>query len=246
MRELINKVECYVNDNIAHFHNARIDKLKTLKLDHLLKRKNPYLYKAKDLNTPGEIVSSLASAFLSSAEENMFGDWLEGLAIFIAGEVYGGHKSAAEGIDLEFDKDSIHYFVSIKSGPKWSNSSSLAKMKDNFRKAQRIFRTSNNHAACEAIEGCCYGVDNVPDKGTHLKLCGERFWHFISGVESMYLDIIEPLGINAMEKNDAYQKEYDRMITRFTSDFSKDYCDYDGNVLWEKIVKLNSGYDSNC
>ena len=112
--ELIKKVEGYVRDNISTFHQDRIQKLKELKLNKLLKRKNPYLYKAKDLNTPGAVVESLASAFMSSAEETMFGDWLEGLAIFVANEVYGGVKSSALGIDLEMDKDGVHYFVSIK------------------------------------------------------------------------------------------------------------------------------------
>ena len=132
----------------------------------------------------------------------MFGDWLEGLAIFISERVYNGRKSSAEGIDLEFDKDGIHYLVSIKSGPSWSNSSSMKKLKENFVKAKRIYQTSNNHKACEAIEGCCYGIDRNPDKLTHSKLCGERFWDFISGSPSMYTDIIEPLGIDAMKRNE--------------------------------------------
>ena len=125
-------VEGYVAANISFFHEARIEKLKTLKLENLLKRKNPYLYKAKDLNTPQSVVESLASAFMSSAEETMFGDWLEGLAIHIANLFFNGRKSSAEGIDLEMDKEDIHYFVSIKSGPNWSNSSSLKKLCENF------------------------------------------------------------------------------------------------------------------
>lgn len=242
MKTLVNKVEEYVKHNIFKFHDSRINKLKKLKLHKLLKSKNPYLYKAKNLNTPGEIVQTLANAFISSAEESMFGDWLEGLAIYIAHETYGGYKSTAEGIDLEMDKDGVHYLVSIKSGPKWSNSSSMKKSKEHFSKALRIYRTSNNHAACEFIEGCCYGIDNSPSKDTHTKLCGQRFWEFISGCDNLYLDIIEPLGTDAMKRNELYQHEYDRMITRFTSDFIQEYCDAEGNILWDKIVKINSGY----
>ncbi len=152
MNTLISQVEDYVANNIAYFHSSRIDKLKSLQLNRLIKSKNPYLYKAKNLNTPQEIVESIASAFLSSAEESMFGDWLEGLAIFIANIVYNGYKSSAEGIDLEMDKDGTHYFISIKSGPKWSNSSSLKKLKENFLKAKRIYHTSGNRNLCEAIK----------------------------------------------------------------------------------------------
>lgn len=47
-------------------------------------------------------------------------------------------KSAAEGVDLEFNKDGKKYLVSIKSGPNWGNSSQIKKMIDNFNKAKNI------------------------------------------------------------------------------------------------------------
>jgi hypothetical protein len=37
----------FVEDNIGNFHEARLNGLKKLKLDKVLKRKNPYLFKAK-------------------------------------------------------------------------------------------------------------------------------------------------------------------------------------------------------
>lgn len=87
------------------------------------------------------MVESIASATMSSAEESIFGNWMEGVAMFVANEVYGGYKSSAEGIDLEFDKEGVHYFVSVKSGPAWSNSTSMKKQKEQFRTARRVFNT---------------------------------------------------------------------------------------------------------
>jgi len=239
--ELIREVENYVASNIHIFHAARLNKLQSLKLTDLLKKKNPYLYKAQNLDTPQSIVEALASAFMSSAEETMFGDWLEQLAIFVAGKVYGGYKSTSEGIDLEMDKDGIHYIVSVKSGPKWSNSSSKKKLLDNFIRAKRVYRASGNRFPCEAVEGCCYGKDNNPDKTTHLKLCGERFWTFLSGQPNLFIDIVEPLGTNARKHNDEYHRQYNRMISRFTRDFANEFCREDGAIDWERIVRLNSG-----
>jgi len=240
-KELLAEIENYVGVNIAKFHESRIEKLNQLKLDGLVKRKNPYLYKAMNLNTPGKVVESIAAAFMSSAEESMFGDWLEGLAIHIARIVFGGYKSSAEGMDLEMDKDGIHYFISVKSGPNWSNSSSLKKLKENFAKAIRIYRTSNNKVPCEAIEGCCYGRENNQQKEGHKKLCGQEFWFFISGCQSLYVDIIEPLGKGALEKNEQYQNEYCKMISRFTKSFIDDFCLESGEIDWPKIVEYNSG-----
>ncbi len=70
-----------------------------------------------------EIVRGIADAFISSNEETIFGDWLEGLAIFINQKVYKGWKSGIPNIDLEFDKESIRYIINIKSGPNWGNRS---------------------------------------------------------------------------------------------------------------------------
>lgn len=240
MEDLLKKIENYVKEHISEFHDNRLKKLGTLKLDELLKRKNPYLYKAKDLNTPEAVVRNLAFAFMSSAEETMFGDWLEGLAIFIAHEVFGGYKSNAEGIDLEMDKDGIHYIVSIKSGPNWSNSSSMKKLKENFRKAQRIYHTSGNKIPCEAIEGCCYGDKKTRKDDEHIRLCGQSFWKFISGSDTLFTDIIDPLGADAQNKNEQYKREYDKMITKFAIEFGKKFCDEDGNIKWNDIVMFNS------
>lgn len=241
--DLIRNVEHFVAENIHRFHDSRLGKLMKLKLTDLLKKKNPYLYKAKDLNTPQEIVEAIAEAYMSSAEETMFGDWLEQLAIFVASNVYGGYKSTSEGIDLELDKDGVHYIVSIKSGPNWSNSSSMKKLQDNFVRAKRVYRTSGNKLPCEAIEGCCYGQDNSPEKKDHIKLCGERFWSFISGSPSMYIDIVEPLGTNARIHNEEYHTQYSKMITRFTRDFANKFCNDDGSINWDLIVRMNSGIE---
>ncbi len=125
----------YVKANIQTFHRRRLDKLQELKLMDVVKRKNPYLFKAKNINAASEYVKTILDAFLSSQEEGIFGGFLEELAVFICAQVYGGRKSSAVGIDLEFEKDDKRYIVSIKSGPNWGNSSQIAKMLDNFGKS---------------------------------------------------------------------------------------------------------------
>ena len=165
---------------------------------------------------------------------------MEELAIFICTQVYGGRKSSAEGIDLEFERDSIRYIVSIKSGPNWGNSSQVAKLRDNFRKAKRILRTNVLSTNVVAVNGCCYGRDGTPDKGDYLKLCGQKFWTFISGEDNLYTDIVEPLGHQAKGKNEQFMQEYDKVINKFTAEFLGKFCDAEGNMLWEEVVKFNS------
>jgi hypothetical protein len=230
----------YVRENIAAFHDKRLESINKIKLEQILKRKNPYLFKAKNILAAPDLVKTLLDAHLSSQEETIFGDFLEGLAIHINKIVFNGNKSEGEGIDLKFDAEGITYIVSIKSGPNWGNSSQINKMKDNFNKAKRILRTSNSKMNIIAVNGCCYGVDNQPDKGEYLKLCGQRFWQFISGDESLFTQIIEPLGHEARERNKEFSELYAQIVTKFTCGFAERFCN-DGKIDWERLVRFNSG-----
>ncbi|HRV53779.1 MAG TPA: PmeII family type II restriction endonuclease [Bacteroidia bacterium] len=227
------------------FHLKRIQSLESLKLSQVLKRKNPYLFKAKYVLTAEQIIKGFVDAHISSNEETIFGDWLEGLAIFINSKVFGGKKSGIKGIDLEFDKDNVRYIVTIKSGPNWGNSSQIEKLISDFKTAKKTLRTSNSKIMVTAINGCCYGRDNNPDKGEYFKYCGQRFWEFISGNNNLYTEIIEPLGHKAKEKNDDFLKSYAQMINKFTKEFSNEYCDNNGIIDWKKIVEFNSSADDS-
>jgi len=234
----LNDVVRYIESNIGTFHTTRLESLNGLELSRILKRKNPYLFKAKNVLTAQDIVKVLLDAHLSSQEETIFGEFLEQLAIFICDRVYGGAKSSAEGVDLEFERDHIKYIVTIKSGPNWGNSGQIREMKKNFRKAKKILLTNSPRANITAVNGCCYGQDNRND-GEYLKLCGQKFWEFISGDQNLYTKIIEPLGHKAKEKNEEFLEKYAQIINKFTVEFAKDFCD-DGKINWEKLVRFNS------
>jgi hypothetical protein len=235
-------VQKYVEEHITEFHEKRLKNLGKLKLSEVLKRKNPYLFKAKNAETSEQIVRGIVDAHVSSSEETIFGDWLEGLAIFVNQKIFNGKKSTTKGIDLEFDKDNIRYIVAIKSSVNWANSSQVAKLKADFLAAKKTLRTSNSKLNIVAINGCCYGIDNYPDKGDYFKYCGQKFWSFISGNDNLYLDIIEPLGYRARERNNEFQKAYNKLLNRFVKEFSNEYCKYSGEIDWKKLVKLNSEF----
>ncbi len=239
----LSEVVQYVEENINSFHMKRLQSLQSLKLQKILKRKNPYLFKAKNILTAERLVKTLLDAHLSSQEETIFGEFLEGLAIFICGKTYKGRKSPAVGVDLEFEKGGITYIITIKSGPNWGNAGQIKNMKEDFSKAKRILRTNNPKANVRAVNGCCYGQENQPDKGEYLKYCGQKFWEFISGDKRLYLDIIEPLGHRAKEKNDTFLESYAQIVNKFTFEFMKLFC-VDGKIDWNKLVKFNSAQTS--
>ena len=230
----------YVEDHIGTFHDKRLEGLNKLRLDDLLRRKNPYLFRSKNLVAASDLVKSLLDAHLSSQEETLFGDFLEGLAIYVAKRVHNGLKSSATGIDLEFVKDETRYIVSIKSGPNWGNSSQVARMKENFMTASRIIRQGNIAINVIAVNGCCYGRDARPDKGGYFKYCGQEFWQLISNDNELYTRIIEPLGHNAKQRNKDFLKGYGAVVNRFTMEFIQNFCDDTGAIDWPKLVQYIS------
>ena len=234
----------YIHENIGpKFHAKKIKKIKDLSLDDVIKRKNPYLFKAKGSNSAHDFIKSVLDATVSSGEESTFGNFLETVAIFVCEKVYGGRKSGVKGLDLEFEDGDKKYLVSIKSGPSWGNSGQIQNLINNFKTAKKTFATSGGAVGMNivCIEACCYGVENVPDRGTHLKLCGQRFWELISGGdESLYRDIIEPLGYLAKERNEEIDLLYSEKLNIFTAAFVDRFCD-EGVINWDKLICFNSG-----
>lgn len=234
------EVTAYVRSNIGTFHRKRIESLAKLRLPNLLRRKNPYLFKSKNIETVADLVKSLLDAHLASQEETLFGVFLEGLAIHIAERVHGGIKSSAAGIDLEFVKDGVRYLVSIKSGPNWGNSSQVKKMREDFRRSTRVIRQGNRSTRVVAVNGCCYGRDAKPDKGDYEKLCGQDFWSLISNDDEFYTRIVGPLGHDAKRWNEEFAAKYSAVINQFSQQFTERFCDPNGSIDWHRLVAFAS------
>lgn len=233
-------VQNYVNTHIVDFHQRRIKSLEELKLDKLL-AKNPYLFKAKNISTAGELISGLLDAFLSSSEEKLFGDFLEDLALFVADLTCGGHKSAAPGIDLEFSNKDVYYIVSVKSGPNWGNSSQQNKLSQDFRDGITRIKQSRRGINVQAVLGICYGKTRTSYLRNYIKVVGQNFWYLISEDQNLYTDIIEPIGYRAKEHNDTFHEEKSKVTNRFTKRFIDRFCEESGKIDWKMLIEFNSG-----
>jgi site-specific DNA-methyltransferase (cytosine-N4-specific) len=225
---------------LTPFYDKRFEKLSKLKLKHILKRKNPYLFKAKNLERAQDFVDSIVAAFLSSQEETMFGSLLENFAIHISETLYGGFKSRLNSVDLEFKRDNTYYIVGIKSGTNWGNADQVSKMKDNFKKAKNL-RRSEGITNIVAVNGCMYGKDSLPLKEdidsdkTYFKYAGQEFWEFISEDANLYQEMIIPIGEEAKKKDEIFRVTLDAKINEMTFEFMK-YFVRDGRIDWVKIV----------
>lgn len=216
----------------------------------LLRRKNPYLFRTKNIQTSGEFVKYALDAFLSSSEETMFGNFLEGLAIHICGQAYHGYKAPTRempSVDLVFTREDNCYVVGIKSGPNWGNADQLRAMARNFKAAKALLRERGEKQPIIGVNGCMYGIDDLPWKPnledpelSYYKFCGQRFWAFISEDEELYLKLIQPLGEEAKQRNAEFVKLYTAKINELTAEFSAHFLDEDHQIDWDKLIRLVS------
>ena len=137
MSEHYPQFHTFLSENVVTpFYLRRLEGLQAIRLQAVLKRKNPYLFKAKNIEKTGDLAQSVVDAFLSSQEETLFGDLMESFAIYVASTLWNGHKSKRVGLDLEFEREGKYYIVEIKSGVNWGNSSQIKRMKENFAVAR--------------------------------------------------------------------------------------------------------------
>lgn len=239
----------YVNANIGEFHSRRINSLQSLDIKSLIK-KNPYLFKAKNVLTAADLVNGFMDAFLSSSEEEHFGMFLEGLAVFVAQQTSGGYKSELEGVDLEFANRGVHYVVQIKSGPNWGNSSQQNRLQQDLATAVSQVRRENAGMDVQAVLGICYGKTRTSYLRGYLKVVGQNFWYFISENKNLYTEIIEPIGYRAREHNHEYERNKAMAVNTLTQEFSQTFCHQQGvmrgAIDWERLLEETSGnYDLN-
>jgi hypothetical protein len=230
----------FAHQKVVEFHQKKSHRIDGLTLTNVLQTKNPYLFRAKNLSTAAELIDSILDAFLSSSEEQMFGNLLESVAREVSRQVNDGVKSTAKGVDLEFSRGGIRYIVSIKSGPNWGNSDQWKRLDQNLRTAAKVYMQGGDRNV-QPVLGICYGKRQTTYKGVFWQYTGQAFWHFLSGDSQLYLELIEPIGREAKKHNDAIQQKRSSLSNRMTAEFIQNYCSADYCIDWEKLVVFNSG-----
>ena len=223
------------------FYESLIEKIDGLDIKKIMKRKNPYLYRAKAMQSAAEIVESVLSAFVSSSEETIFGNcFFEPIAIAAS----GGSKALAEGIDImrEDKETNTIYAVAVKSGPSVFNADSRKRQEQNFIAASKLARQAK--ARYEAYIGYCYGKKKNTGRGIpkmYQELAGKEFWKELTGDENFYIKIISFMGTMPEQYVAAYKESYNKAANRLVREFSINFCKEDGSIDWEGLVEFNSG-----
>ena len=220
------------------FYGTLIEKIDGLNIQKVMRRKNPYLYRAKAMQSANEIVDSVLTAFVSSSEETIFGNcFFEPIAIAAS----GGNKALAEGIDIMIQNNETNTIsaIAVKSGPSVFNADSKKRQEQNFTAASKLAQ----QAKARYI-GYCYGKKKESGRGKpkmYQELAGKRFWAELTGDEEFYIKIIGYMGTMPEKYVADYKESYNRAANRLVREFANSFCREDGSIDWEKLVEFNSG-----
>ena len=234
-----NEIIAAIATALEEFYTTLIAKIDDIDIIKIMKRKNPYLYRAKAMQSASEIVESVLSAFVSSSEETIFGNcFFEPVAIAAC----GGNKALAEGIDIMVHEDNAIYAIAVKSGPSVFNADSKKRQEQNFAAASKLAQQAK--ARFEPVIGYSYGKKKESSRGRpkmYRELAGKRFWSELTGDDEFYLKIIQFMGTLPEQYVSAYKESYSRASNRLVREFAVQFCNEDGSINWEKLVEFNSG-----
>ena len=231
------KLEVLIKKCLNDFHERRIKTLEKLNLRKVLRRKNPYLFKALGTEQAAEIVKRILEAYVSSSDETIFGD-----AYFeqIARNLPNIQVSDGKGVDIIVHEEKVIRAYALKSGPNPFNSSAKAKQNTEFIELKaRLMKLQKQF---DPVLAYAYGRKNKPSSGTYIyrESSGQEFWKEITGDENFYLKLITLMKDEPLKRIDQYQHDWDATLNKFTKEFMEDFCLPDGHIDWEKLTKFVS------
>jgi hypothetical protein len=231
------KLEKLISDCLNDFYQSRLQRLDKLKLKTILRRKNPYLFKALNTEKASEIVEQILFAYISSSDETIFGDrFFEP----ISKEVSGGSVSPSPGVDVAVETDSKYSAYAVKSGPNPFNSSAKKRQSDEFLSLKS--RLSKIRKEFDPVLAYSYGrtIKPIAKNKFYREIAGQVFWEELTGDSSFYLKLITMMGDIPRKHMEKYKPQLDAAINRFTLDFTNDFCHKNGQIDWEKLVEFVS------
>jgi hypothetical protein len=235
------KLESLIKQCLNDFHERRIKTLEKLNLRRVLKRKNPYLFRALGTEQAAEIVKKILEAYVSSSDETIFGD-----AYFeqIARNLPNIQVSDGKGCDLILNEEKVIHAYALKSGPNPFNSSAKEKQHNEFMELKsRLMKLQKQF---DPVLAYAYGRKNKLSSGKYIyrESSGQEFWKEITGDENFYLKLITLMKDEPLKRIDQYQHDWDATVNKFTKEFMEDFCLADGHINWEKLTQFVSASET--
>lgn len=184
-----------------------------------------------------ELVERLLSDHLGASDESIFGDaFFEPIARIAA----GANVSTREGNDIVVETDTVIRVIAMKSGPNPYNAPAKKRQSQEFIAIRnRLYKMQKEY---DPVLGHGYGRKNSP-AGSDLiyrDSSGQSFWFELTGDQDFYLKLIRLMRDEPVKHREEYLPQWEAIINRFTMSFIEDFCDAQGNIEWEELVRLVS------
>ncbi len=171
------QLEGEIEKCLLKFYESRLDGLTNLTLKKVLRKKNPYLYRALGIEKASEIVEQIMTARISSSDETIFGNvFFETIATLAS----GGNVSPSEGVDFAVESKERYLAVAVKSGPDWGNADAHKRQSTNFDALRKRLYKLNKQF--DPLVGQSYGqqCSEPTDISRFRRRSGQAFWQDMS------------------------------------------------------------------
>ena len=213
------------------FTKPIIGKLSKLKMREIVKRKNPYLFRASGISTCEELVKRAFIEYTSTLGENYFGSFFESVARVVS----GGVKPPSGGeIDLDVRRGNDAHLYTIKSGPGGYNSSIEAKARTDLGHAETRLR--QDRVTTHKKMAYAYGRRITSFKDGVEKLASRDFWSELSGDKDFYIKFLDVCA----ELTHLFEADVDAPYQRLLNEAHELFCEGD-TIRWDKVIRLVSG-----
>ena len=130
--------------------------------------------------------------------------------------------------------------MALKSGPNIFNSSQKLAQNREFKELRS--RLLKLHKQFDPLLGHAYGKKNVEPSGEWLyrTRSGQAFWTEITGDPDFYLKLVRLMKDLPSKHRKVHAEEWGAAVNRFTEEFIKDFCNQNGRIDWEKLVRFVS------
>lgn len=190
------------------------------------------------------MVEHLLAARVTSSDETIFGKFFESICKALCKALCGDRSIGIKGIDFVIETESSYEAVTVKSGPNALNSDATVKQAERFKEHFRsLLQTAGFKKQFITTMGCGYGRVSQPNPTAardYYKLAGQAFWEKLTGSADFYLDLLRLMRDDPDKHWTEFRVHLDETKGRLEHEFSTDFCDASGKILWDKIAELNS------
>ncbi|OGO51221.1 MAG: cytoplasmic protein [Chloroflexi bacterium RBG_16_68_14] len=231
------ELEALIAQCLKDFYDRRKQALSKIRLRSFLRRKNPYLFRARAIEKASDLIEQLLVAHLQASDETIFGD-----AFFepISKIASGGVVSPAPGLDFAVETDRHYLAVAMKSGPNIYNASQKRRQSDEFNQLRARLQKLNKQF--DPLLGHAYGRKRTEagKNQAYRDRSGQAFWTEITGDPDFYVKLIRLMGDEPQRRREEFAAEWDALSNRLAMEFVSDFCFGDGRIDWEKLTQFVS------